>query len=731
MKNKIKFKYIIAYLGILAFPIAINTNSYLVKKNQYIQKSLEKEKLAYDIIIESNLKTANDIFEAVVNQPEVINILKKAQNPDKGFRDNMRNQLYTLLKNDYNRIKRRNIRQFQFVLPNCESFLRFHRPDRYGDNLSDIRYSLKKANTELLPVYGFEEGTTYNGFRNVFPIISNGEHLGAVEISMSYKSIIDNMDKLFDQKHSFIIRKDVVYKKVIKTELLNYKISDVCDEFMYESDVVSDEFSTILFKRIQGKIYDKLQKGLSFSLEIKISEKYYLISFQSIKNIKGEAVAYVISHEEDNTIHNYFIRFIFMLFLSSLIIFLFFTLLLLTLKKNKTLKLVHKDLKNSENRFKQFSNLTLEGIVIHDKGIALDINASLATMFGYEPDEIIGNNVIKMLIMEKDHPTIQNNIIKERTAPYEIEGIRKDGSTLPLELEARDIIDINNRKVRVVAVRNISRRKKIEKEKNKIEAQLRQSQKLEGIGQLAGGIAHDFNNILAVQYGYTEIAMLDAEKEPKIYQALVQIQDSNERAAKLVRQILAFSRKQAFTPEVININQAIFDLNKMVHRLIEENIKIILNLSKKDLLINADPSQIEQIIINLFINARDAIKSNKNINSKKQIVIKTEMINVIKPFITLNINILKGQYVLVSITDTGIGMDKETLSKIFEPFFTTKEVGQGTGLGLSTVFGIVKQNKGYITAYSEPGIGTTFKIYWPTSEEIPQNQSSKTIDKKN
>ena len=261
-------------------------------------------------------------------------------------------------------------------------------------------------------------------------------------------------------------------------------------------------------------------------------------------------------------------------------------------------------------------------------------------------------------------------------------------------------------------------------DKKLLENQLYQSQKMDAIGQFAGGIAHDFNNILTAILGFTEIGLMDNEDDVM----LKNIQSSSDRAANLVKKLLGFSRKQIIEPQVLDIKYLIDDLEKMLNRMIGDDISITKNYKNKLPLIFADPGQIEQIIINLIVNARDAINLKTDLDIIKLITINLsqEIFHTTRK--ENNFDVPSGSYVVISVSDTGIGMDSKTQKKIFEPFYTTKEVGKGTGLGLATVYGIIKQNKGYITVYSEPGIGTTFNIYWPVIETTATVSNKSLVD---
>ena len=233
---------------------------------------------------------------------------------------------------------------------------------------------------------------------------------------------------------------------------------------------------------------------------------------------------------------------------------------------------------------------------------------------------------------------------------------------------------------------------------------------MESVGRLAGGVAHDFNNMLGVILGYTEMAMDFDNLEQDIYNYLKEINKAADHSADITRQLLAFARKQTISPKLLNLNKTVPGMLKMLQRLIGENIELNW-LPTKDLWrVKVDPNQIDQVLVNLCLNARDSIENTGTIT------IETSMVDFDEDYCEDHYGFVVGDFVMLSVSDDGSGMDTDTLQHIFEPFFTTKGMNKGTGLGLATVYGIVRQNQGFINVYSEPGIGTTFKIYFPRSE---------------
>jgi two-component system cell cycle sensor histidine kinase/response regulator CckA len=301
---------------------------------------------------------------------------------------------------------------------------------------------------------------------------------------------------------------------------------------------------------------------------------------------------------------------------------------------------------------------------------------------------------------------------------FEMVALRKDGTRVDVALSSSVLSDEHGQVTGAsIIVRDISERKKAEVALRRTEEQLRQAQKMEAIGSLAGGVAHDFNNLLTVILSYTELIVEDLQVADPMRQDLEEVLSAGRRAMGLTRQLLAFSRKQMLVPVVIDLNEVVLGVEKMLGRLLGEDIELAFHRSPRPARVHADTGQIEQVIMNLVVNARDAMPTGGSLTIETSIV----MLDAAKA--EAHAGLEPGEYVMLAITDTGTGMDRLTQDRIFEPFFTTKDKSKGTGLGLSTVYGIVQQSGGRIVVDSEPGKGTAFKVYLPRTDRHATSQS--------
>lgn len=375
-----------------------------------------------------------------------------------------------------------------------------------------------------------------------------------------------------------------------------------------------------------------------------------------------------------------------------------------------------KALKESEARFRTLAESGVIGIMTADVlGNILDANDAYLRLVGYSREELL-QGLVRWA--DRTPPELRHlaaSAVEQlkttgAVAPWETETLRKDGSRVPILSGAAMLDDLKY----VGFIVDLTERKQAEEGRKlaeealrQSEEQLRQAQKMEAVGRLAGGVAHDFNNILSVILSYSELIIGTLRPNDPLRDDMEEIRKAALRAAGLTRQLLMFSRQQIVQPKVIDLNDVLKNMDQMLRRIVGEDIELGWIPANRLGRVRADPGYIEQVIMNLVVNARDAMP----IGGK--LTIETANIELDETYAHSHLQVKPGRYVMLAVTDTGSGMDKETQARIFEPFFTTKEKGKGTGLGLSTVFGIVQQSGGHIWVYSELGLGTTFKVYLP------------------
>jgi PAS domain S-box-containing protein len=375
---------------------------------------------------------------------------------------------------------------------------------------------------------------------------------------------------------------------------------------------------------------------------------------------------------------------------------------------------------DSEIRYRRLFETAQDGILILDanSGLITDVNPFLTKLLSYSHDELLGKE-LWFIGLFKDIEASKRAIEELQTKGYvrydDLPLKTREGKAVSVEFVS-NVYDVGGRKVIQCNIRDITARK----DATRLEQRVIQAQKMEAIGEVAGGMAHDFNNLLGVILGYCEILEKQEDLGESARKMIEEIHSAGSSARNLTQGLLAFSRRQVLVAVFLDLNEAVKRMGGMLARLIGESVQLKTVLGKELGTIKADPSQLEQVLMNLCINARDAMPGGG------KLVIETSNADIDYSYCVQHPSARPGRYVLLSVRDTGTGMDAETQSRIFEPFFSTKEPGKGTGLGLSTVFGIVKQGDGIISVYSEPGAGTTFRIHFPRWDEAPAALPKKT-----
>ncbi len=362
-------------------------------------------------------------------------------------------------------------------------------------------------------------------------------------------------------------------------------------------------------------------------------------------------------------------------------------------------------------------NSPLAILVLDDEHRIQIANPAFRLLFGYSAEELLGRNPDDLIspmddVLREEVAALTRESLAGRPVHISTKRRRKDGKLVEVDFYGVPLTDAG-RLIGVYAIyQDVS-------ERNQLEIQLQQAQKMEAVGQLAGGVAHDFNNVLTAILGYSDLLAMQLGEGSPMLESVDEIRRAGERAASLTRQLLAFSRRQVLEPRVLDPNELMRNVEKMLRRLIGEDVALATRLDPSIGRMRADPGQVEQVLLNLAVNARDAMPRGGTLT------IETQNAELDESYAQEHVTVKPGSYVMIAATDTGTGMDAEVKAHIFEPFFTTKEKGKGTGLGLATVYGIVKQSGGYIWVYSEPGHGTAFKIYFPRVESPAERLSRK------
>jgi PAS domain S-box-containing protein len=366
---------------------------------------------------------------------------------------------------------------------------------------------------------------------------------------------------------------------------------------------------------------------------------------------------------------------------------------------------VEQELQKRDQYFKALIDQGTDIIAVVDAvGAIRYTNTSVLTLLGYRPDEVVGQLLLNFLHPDDVVATLdvfaEGVTTGKGTRYLELRFLHKDGSYRVLEAVGRYLIDDPIVEGVVINARDVTERRSLER-------QLLQAQKMEAVGRLASGVAHDFNNVLTAILGHTELLLDGLPTLSPLRPDLEEIRKSAGRATGLTRQLLAFSRKQTLDTRVLDLNEVAFNMDKLLRRLLGEDIDVVTQLQEGLGAVRADAGQLEQVLANLAVNARDAMPEGG------RLTIETRNVELDDAYAKTHVPLRPGRYVMMAVSDTGIGMSADTMNHMFEPFFTTKQPGEGTGLGLSTVYGIVKQSGGYVLCYSELGEGTTFKVYLP------------------
>ncbi len=444
------------------------------KRDVYYALLQGEMSIAYGVTVFENQENARIAFDREINKSEILELYKQANSADEAVRNAIRRQLLIKLKPLYERLKLRDVSQLHFHLPNSESFLRFYRTEKYGDSLKGIRYSVDKANAERVAVSGFEEGRIENGFRNVFPLIYNGEHLGSVEISMNFATFRRRMEQQFHNRYAFMVRRQLVEDSVFADEQKNYHPSDLSDDYLYERNHVADDTLKAINMVLKPKIQERLKSGEGFTFETTTPNVAKLVVFFPVKNVQGQHVAYIVSYNDDTTIRGYYSEFVVTLAISIVGLLAIFVLLYFLINAVQRLRMEKVTLQQERERFNRFMNASPSLTFIKDKNFRyLFVNKQTADFFGKSMDDILGKTDREVAEEEKIAPCPSSDkkvlesdtvlIVEEKLGDRIYEVIK-----FPLTLPAGEkgiggiMNDITERKQAEEAVRQLADRRQRE-----------------------------------------------------------------------------------------------------------------------------------------------------------------------------------------------------------------------------------------------------------------------------
>ncbi len=685
--------------------------AWKIREQEIFDRHIAVQKTTYATTVHLYQTYAETLYEEVINRPEILQLINDAYHAPLEQQAILRGRLYRLLYPAYNRLIRRDLRQLHFHLPDNTSFIRFHRLEKYGDNLTDIRESVRLVNAEHKPIFGFENGRIFCGFRNVFPLHFQGKHIGSVETSVSFKAVSKSMgDAAPDHRFLFVQKQDIVFAKAFASEKEIYSPVPMMPGYVVEDlrilglDVDDPIFP--LARRLDpllaadSQVQKKNEQGASFISLVTDQGKNYLVTGLPIHNIKDEQVAYILSYEEDNEIVVLWASFKYII---TALAFLLLALGFFIRKRQEAVVL----LSNNESRLRAITHYMGDALYVNDaEGKIIFSNRAMERQLGYSLEELNGQDAHDLFHRHKQEGTVvtfdECLLVKENMAGRDFENgedyfQRKDGKIIPVEVKGTPLRLEHGQLGSVVIFRDISGRLLLEADRTK-------AKKLESIGVLAGGIAHDFNNLLTAIMGNIELARMYSIDNPDAVQQLDQSLKATKEASQLTSQLLTFSKGGA--PVTAEVDLGSFLPDVVEHIIAGRNILCHFKIDDDLWPVEIDSSQISLVMEHLLNNAMEAMEYNgavtlscRNYQGREQ----------------LTFSRLSGNYVRINLEDSGPGIADHHLDRIFDPYFTTKQMGsnKGSGLGLSIVHSIVKKHKGLIEVKSAKEGGVEVSIYLP------------------
>lgn len=718
-QKNVVWLFILAFLVAESLLILVGSMNFQAKRNHILEDRSNQLKTAYEAIFNTYSLVSSVIYEQIINTPQITELYSRAYKNNEKRQAEIRDSLFQILNPKYIELTSQSIKQLHFHLPDNVSFLRFHRPEKFGDNLTDVRESVRIANAEQRFVQGFEEGKIYNGFRFVYPLSHKGEHIGTVETSISFDAINQMLHKQAHNVYSFIMRKSVVDEKVFESEQDNYIISAVSDDWVeekmflhynYSCENLSVEILEKLDKVIKEEYQNQLDEELPFSVFVDLNENRYTVSFIPVLNIKHEQVGYIISYMLDVYSDSY-IRGVASFIGGGTLLILVITILFYVIYiKNITIEDQHSALIKSEERYKNIYKTIDIGIISNSmSGDILMANPKIIDMLGYKSLADLKKHNIKDFYVD---PDIRKKLIanlKEEKSNLIIHDIlwkRKDGQVIVVKLGGKIHTDIiNGEQFLESVVQDITEMRGLEDSLKISEAGLRESNAAKD--RFFSILAHDLRGPFNSLLGLAELLAVnpetvDEERKDRFVQL---IYTSVKNLSNLIENLLEWSRTQqgtiGFEPKEIELEPLIKETVDLLSEVgFSKQIAILVNIDKSIKLL-VDENMVKTIIRNLISNA---IKF-------------THKEGLIKIYAGKPVSTEGKKFTEIIIEDNGVGIAKNDLDKLFKIDSGFSNPGteneKGTGLGLVLVKEFIEKHAGTITIESERGIGTKVILTLP------------------
>lgn len=696
-------------------------------QQQHLQLISKRYQLAYNTIYDQYKQLARNIQSGLLEHYAIEKLYQQLPTADEDLKNSLREELLSTIRPRYTYLNTNmRVKQLHFHLPDNSSFLRLHRPEKFGDSLAGIRETLEYVNQEHLAIDGFEEGRLYSGYRFVFPITAaDKSHLGSMEVSFGPEAFIASMMKQYDILSNFFIKEEIAERKVFPEDLSRVSAQSHHTGYLYDKNVLAT-LQGVTNKTIRVlKPSKKTTDAIYLNAHMGRAESHYDSSLDMVfttipvlNPVTGQQNAFLTVRSRSDffleEIHLYRVLFSLSLVLAALVLLVFYQQynrkkVLAGLNDSLEMQVAERtrELQISKEEWEKTFNAIPDIITLQDRKMRIvRANRAAFDYFEMQPEELLGTTCHSLFRGEAKPCGDCPGLLSFADTCKHQGTIEHSSLGKFFQVSSAPILDQDNKVQYIVNVaQDVTDRQSLEKE-------LLQAQKMEAVGTLAGGIAHDFNNILAAILGYAQLIEREAEEGSATGKYVNRLLTAGNRATELVKQILTFSRSNTQKKKPLRVDFIVQEAVKMLRSSLPANIEIQTAIDPDSGLVLADPTNIHQVVVNLCTNASHAIgKENGTLEvSLSSVEIDSEQL-------VGKSEVEAGVFVVLTVKDDGKGMDEETLARVFEPYFTTKKQGEGSGLGLAVTHGIVEKCDGFITVGSYLGEGSVFHVFLPCVTE--------------